>query len=180
MAAAVVIGLIGIGAGGVDLVLSHDSAVAAHKRAVAIRRAQAARREQAARKAAVLRAAELQVVEMFNYCAMDLSDYVIEMENDDPQPLFMLGQQSPMYQWIIAQVGPYIQDVVAEGQSQAQSNLYNRAVKECEMLTTHAISGRYVAIARIPRASNYTNNSDGSARYPLPGSLYVSIPKSGM
>jgi len=167
---AIAVVLAGVG-GGIGLVVSHASAVAARKKAIA-----AQKEAVAARNRAAVQAAEVQVAETLNYCAMDLSDFVIEVENGNDEVLSYLGQQDPAYQWVMSQIGPYIRLADSQGQTQAQTRLYNGATKECTAIATKPSSGRYIAIARLPRASNYTNNSDGSSQFPLPGSMYINTP----
>lgn len=167
---AIAVLLVGVG-GGIGLVMSHASAVAARKKDIA-----AHKEAVAARNMAAVHAAEVQVAEALNYCATDLSNFVIEMGNSNDEAVFLLGQQDPAYQWIVSQVAPYFQVITAQGQTQAQNGLYNRALKECDVLATKPVSGRYIAIARLPRASNYTNTSDGSSQFPLQGSMYTNTP----
>ena len=117
--------------------------------------------------------AQRQGLETLNYCATDLSDYVIELAGDDAlDPVESLGYSDPALQWIENEDGSYLRATFSEGQSQAQQTLYRNAEDECGVLA----ADDYMYVGRIPRASIYTHDSYGSSRYPEPGPLYETVP----
>lgn len=109
------------------------------------------------------------VAQEVNYCAIDLSDFAIEMVNGNELGVITtFGQQSVVFVDIENDFRTYEPALYRVGQTQAQSSMYTSATAQCEKLPSQGI-----AINRLPRADNYTNNSDGSSHFPQAGNYIL-------
>ena len=68
---------------------------------------------------------------------MSTSNFIQSYPSDLPPVIGTFGTSSPIEEWVMGELGTYIQNVVSNGMASAVKSLYNDATQECKSLASN-------------------------------------------